>query len=288
MTHKIKYDRQIPFVGKNGQSKIQNIKVAIIGISGTGSHVVQQLAYLGVKNFTLIDMDKVSKTNLNRLIGANEEDIGEYKVDIGKRLINFIARDALVNILQNTFINKVGFKVLKNTDVIFGCVDKDGARHILNEFCKAYKKSYIDIATEIDPISKEYGGRIVICDSEAGCLHCRDVLTTEEIRRDFSSPEERTIDDRIYGVDKKYLGSSGPAVVSLNGVLASIAITEFILYITSPNRTVKKCIKYSSSIGTTFPNLSDIDCYYCKKIYGIGDKVDIDKYIRNGIDKILT
>ena len=46
------------------------MKVAVVGVGGLGSHVIQQLSYLGVKDFTIIEFDIVSKNNTNRLIGA--------------------------------------------------------------------------------------------------------------------------------------------------------------------------------------------------------------------------
>lgn len=288
MAEKLKYNRQIIFFGPKGQAKLEKVRVAVVGIGGTGSHVLQQLAYLGVRDFILIDSDKVSETNLNRLVGANDQDKGKLKVDIGKRLIKFINAEIKVTSIPDTFVSKIGFAALKQADFIFGCLDKDGARLVLTEFCKAYKKPYLDIATEINVDDSEFGGRVIFSDSEKGCLICRGELSQEEIHRDLSFPEDRSIDDKIYGMSKGSLKVSGPAVISLNGILASIGVTEFIAYATGI-RPIKRYLKYSDKMGfiTGSKDRPMKDCYYCNSICGAGDKIDIERYIRQGINKIL-
>ncbi len=288
MNEEEKYNRQILWFGKDGQTKLSGLKIAIVGVGGTGSHVLQQLVYLGIKSFILIDSDKVSETNLNRLIGANDKDIGKLKVDIAKRFAEFINPDVKAVSIPETFLSEIGIASLKEVDFIFGCVDKDGARLLLTEFCKAYNKPYLDIATEIN--GDDWGGRIVFTDAEKGCLICRKKLSQEEIHRDLSSPEDRSVDDKIYGVEKNHLGNTGPSVVSLNGVLSSLAVSEFLIYITGI-RLPKRNLEYRGKMGivTNADRADEIekDCYYCESVVNIGDKVDMEKYIRQGINKFL-
>lgn len=286
MTEEARYNRQILWFGADGQSMIENVKVTIVGIGGTGLHVVQQLAYLGIQDFTLIDSDKVSETNLNRLVSVNNEDVEKFKVDIGKRLIDFINKKAKITTVPDTFISELGLVALKETDFIFGCVDKDGARLLLTEFCKAYNKPYLDIATEIDEYG--WGGRIVFTDIQKGCLVCRGQLSQEEIHRDLSSPEDRSIDDKIYGVPKDKMKPTGPAVISLNGILSSLAVTEFLVHVINL-RSIKRHLEYRGKMGIVVIPKEDLqeDCYYCKSVLGIKDGVDMHKYLRQGINKIL-
>ena len=67
-----RFSRNIALFGVDGQHKISKTKVAIVGLGGIGSHVAQQLAYLGILDYTLIDDDTVSRSSLNRVIGALE------------------------------------------------------------------------------------------------------------------------------------------------------------------------------------------------------------------------
>lgn len=65
-----------------------------------------------------------------------------------------------------------------------------------------------------------------------GCLSCLDALDQEELRLAAMTSEQRKDYARIYGIDLAALGKTGPSVVSLNGVVASLAVTEFMVMIT--------------------------------------------------------
>ena len=69
-----RYNRNILFFGKAGQERLTSASVAVIGIGGLGSHVVQQLALLGIGKFILIDPEEIDKTNRNRYIGVRDDD----------------------------------------------------------------------------------------------------------------------------------------------------------------------------------------------------------------------
>ena len=71
-------------IGKAGVEKLNNAKVAIFGLGGVGSFVLEGLVRAGIGNFVLIDDDKICLTNLNRQIIATRKTIGKYKVDIAK------------------------------------------------------------------------------------------------------------------------------------------------------------------------------------------------------------
>src|SRR3990172_1864785 len=87
-----RYHRQELLFGREGQAKLEACKVGIVGLGGLGSHVAQQLAYLGVLSYVLADKDRVSESNLNRLVGACDEDanICRLKVDVADELIRTV------------------------------------------------------------------------------------------------------------------------------------------------------------------------------------------------------
>jgi hypothetical protein len=65
-----RYDRLVHGFGREAYTRLRDTHVGVIGCGGGASHVIQQLAYLGVGKLTLVDADLVEVTNLNRLIGA--------------------------------------------------------------------------------------------------------------------------------------------------------------------------------------------------------------------------
>ena len=81
------FSRTELLIGKEGIEKLQNAKVAIFGIGGVGSFVVEGLARAGIGNFILIDDDKICLTNLNRQRIASRKTIGKYKVEVAKERI---------------------------------------------------------------------------------------------------------------------------------------------------------------------------------------------------------
>ena len=81
-------DRQELAFGTEGQAKLRITKVGVIGLGGLGSQVVQQLAHLGVRQYVLVDADKMQDVNLNRIVGTTPEDIGTFKVRIAEREIS--------------------------------------------------------------------------------------------------------------------------------------------------------------------------------------------------------
>lgn len=72
------------------QSKLKNIKVALIGMGGIGSNVAMNLVGAGIGNFILIDDDKIELSNLTRQFLYNEEDVGNYKVNVAEKKLKNI------------------------------------------------------------------------------------------------------------------------------------------------------------------------------------------------------
>lgn len=262
-----RFDRQIGFFGADGQARLERARVTIVGTGGTGSHVVQQLGYLGLRDFTLVEHDTVENTNLNRLVGGHPADAerASRKVDVAERLILAINPEAVVRKVPEGLFSEAGFAAVREADVTFGCVDKELPRLVLNELCQAYEVPYFDIATEIDPDNpRDFGGRVVFSAGGEGCIVCLGALDQEELRREQQSDAQRVEEQSIYGMRRRDLKGSGPSVVSLNGVLASAAVTEFVVYWTGL-RAARRFLVYKGAFGvlsvvTDSPRAS---CPYC-------------------------
>ena len=90
------FSRTELLIGKQGIEKLQKAKVAVFGIGGVGSYVVEGLARSGVGHLILVDYDTYDITNINRQLGALHSTIGKYKVDVMKERILDINPDAIV------------------------------------------------------------------------------------------------------------------------------------------------------------------------------------------------
>ena len=98
------FSRTELLIGKEGIEKLQNAKVAVFGIGGVGSFVVEGLVRAGVSNFILVDDDKICLTNLNRQIIATRKTIGKPKVEVAKERILEINPNANVELYQEFFM----------------------------------------------------------------------------------------------------------------------------------------------------------------------------------------
>lgn len=93
-------------IGKDGIEKLQNAKVAVYGVGGVGSYVVEGLARAGIGHLVLIDNDYVDITNINRQIHATHNTIGKSKVEVEKERILEINPNAIVDIYQVDALEK--------------------------------------------------------------------------------------------------------------------------------------------------------------------------------------
>ncbi len=118
------FSRTAMIIGEEGIKKLNNSKVAIFGIGGVGSFVVEGLVRAGVQKFILVDKDVVDITNINRQIHATTKTIGKDKVEIMKQRVLDINPDAKVETYKEFFMPDCKTKILDKTiDYIVDAVD---------------------------------------------------------------------------------------------------------------------------------------------------------------------
>jgi len=234
-----------------------------------------------VKRFVLIDTDRVSRSNLNRLVGASEKDLGEYKVEVSKSLIESVQPDADVTPIRKSLLTREGFDGVRKSGFIFGCVDEDGVRLVLLTLSCVLRKPYLDLASDV-PDETTFGGRIVFTGLGKGCLMCRNELDQDEIQRYFATPEQREAEKRIYGIRRSALGRTGPSVVFLNGLIASAAVTEFSAHVAGGTRQAFPFLVYRGEMAVlTRPADQPMpDCYYCGGVWSGREKVDLNGFLK--------
>lgn len=261
-----RYDRQERIFGATGQTQLASTTVAVIGAGGVGSHVLQQLAYLGVLAIDLIDADRIEQSNLNRVVGAAIDDVGKYKVDVARRLLQIVNPHATIRAWPINFDQAVEQRVLAIPHFIIGCVDDDAARLSILQYASNNAISYLDIATGIADSGQVLGGRIFLSAGK-GCLLCAGHLDQSEIRASSSTQAERDFQRTVYGITTDALEDSGPSVISLNGMIASLAVTEFLLAVTKHMQSARYVQFTRRSMHWTIDTTVSIDqpdCYYCQ------------------------
>lgn len=235
------FNRQIKLWGMEGQKRLNNLKVAIIGLGGLGALFCEQLARMGVRQFTLIDGDRVELTNLNRLSGFFLDHVGSKKADICALNIKRIAGiNASVRVIHR-FLSRRNLPLLQDQDLLIGAVDRDGARLLANEAAIRFLIPYVDIGTGIKAdreIVTQMGGQIrFVNPGTAPCLQCYTKgIDPFEAALDLMSKEDIQL-RRELGYIEGTLLSPEPSVIPLNGVLASLASQEISKLVTGFHRT---------------------------------------------------
>ena len=222
--------------GKGTVNTLSNLKVAVVGCSGTGSIVIEQLVRLGVGELLLFDPDIMEKKNLNRILNSRMEDASskQKKTDVLKKAIDQMGLGTKVSSFPHDIYSNVDYiKELASTDLIFGCVDTIDARHLLNQISTFFVIPYFDMGVKL--ISDGKGGishivgTIHYLQPGGSSLLTRNVYTAEELR---SSLNKKT-DSEYYEEQKKlkYISDvevESPAVISINMQASSMAINEFL------------------------------------------------------------
>ena len=133
----IRYNRHIMIekIGEQGQQKICNSKVLIIGMGGLGCPAAQYLVASGVGQLTLIDHDDIELSNLQRQILYTTDDIGKAKVETAKAKLTPINPDCEISTLNESIFDVDLSLLLDDIDLVLDCTDNPKTRKYVNEAC---------------------------------------------------------------------------------------------------------------------------------------------------------
>ena len=133
----IRYYRHILLdeIGEQGQQRINDAKVVIIGVGGLGCPASQYLAASGVGHIALIDPDKIELSNLQRQILYCQEDIGEHKVLVAATRLAQINPTIRITPVVADITQSNLTDTLHAADVVLDCTDNHTARLTINRLC---------------------------------------------------------------------------------------------------------------------------------------------------------
>lgn len=215
--------------------RLRQLKVGVVGCSGTGSPVIEQLARNCVGSLVLVDPDHVEDKNLNRIANTTRADAeqGRLKVDVAARAIAAMGLGTSARTLASTLFDPAVVRELASCDVLFGCMDTVDGRHLLNKLAAFYLIPYFDLGVKIE--ADGMGGVNQVCGSVhylqpgGSSLLSRHVYSLEQVRaagmmRTDPQQYQRLLDEGyLRGVQE-----DRPAVVQLNTLIASLAVNELL------------------------------------------------------------
>jgi len=270
------YVRQIHAFTEKGQRCLERITVGIVGLGGVGSQVFQQLIHLGVKKFILIDSDKIEESNRSKIVGSRPEDVQKksYKVHVISNFGKQINPEIKVKEIIGTIYHKSIAYQLRDADVIFCCTDTMVSRMVLSRMAFQYLIPIIDMGIDIqlDENGRIYriGGRVMVISPDGPCLECMDILNQDMLAKETASPDETLHNPYIQGGEVHAL-----SVITFNGVIASLASTEFINLITGfldrPSEKTYQVYDGKKGLVRTVQMIPVKECYICTEVKGLGD-----------------
>ncbi len=164
-----RYSRQIMLegIGYNGQLKLRDARICVVGVGGLGNPIVSQLTAMGIGHLRIVDRDVVEISNLHRQTLYNDSDIGQVKVETAAKKLKVMNPSVDVEPMPVSVTERTALKIVDDCDVIIDGLDSVNARYALNDACLQLNIPYV------------YGGAIgllgsacTIVPNETACLRC--------------------------------------------------------------------------------------------------------------------
>lgn len=221
--------------GAGTSNTLKKLSIAVVGCSGTGSPVIEQLARLGVGKLVIIDPDRVEVKNLNRILNTTMDDARErrFKVDVLAREIQQMGLGTEIVPLACDLHDPQIVKAVAECDAVFGCMDSVDGRHLLNRLAVFYSLPYFDVGVKL--VADGVGGVEQICGTvhylqpDRSSLLSRGLYSMEQV---YAAALKRTNPTAYQNLlQEKYIvgvQEDRPAVISVNMLLASMAVNEFL------------------------------------------------------------
>ena len=221
--------------GAGTYDTFSKLKIAVIGCSGTGSLVIEQLVRNGVGELLLVDPDIMEEKNLNRMPNTTIADAinNKAKVAIYKSAIEKIGFNTKVVARKQNLIDYDTILSVAGCDIVFGCMDTIEGRHILNRLATFYMVPYFDLGVKLVADGKgsvnEVCGSVHYVQPGGSSLLSRKLYTNEELRAESLS---RTDPEQYDSLRKegyiKHANEEKPAVISVNMMVAAMAVNELL------------------------------------------------------------
>jgi hypothetical protein len=271
--------------GKGTTQILAGLTVAIIGCSGTGSIVAEQLARLGVGKLILIDPDVIEEKNLNRILNSGKKDayLSEPKVRVLARAIARMGLGQEVLPLVCDLMSKEAVAAVAEADVAFGCMDGAEGRHLLNRIATFYNLPYFDVGVRLDADGEggieRIAGGVHYLQPGLSSLLSRGVYSMRRVEAEGIRRTDPEMYRRLVG--EGYLRGvqeDRPAVISINMLLASMVVNEFLARI-HPHRNLPNAnfayVGVNLSEMEFFPEPEGAVCDLLQKHVGTGDTVPL-------------
>ncbi|CAN5341202.1 ThiF family adenylyltransferase [soil metagenome] len=235
-------ERTAQLFGEGTYSVLRGLKIGIVGCSGTGSVVIEQLNRLGIGHLVTIDPDEIELKNLNRILNAFENDanVKRKKVDLCKETADKIGYNTKVDTFPvNLYDSIKAIRALIKCDILIGCMDSTEGRDLLNKISTYYLLPYLDMGIAIESDGKgginKIEGSVHYIQPGLSSLLTRNVYSMDDVRAESVYRKNPNEYERLVAAERKNghkyikdVNVNRPAVITINMQIASIAVNELL------------------------------------------------------------
>lgn len=156
-----RYARQIMLseIGVEGQSRLLQSKVLIVGVGGLGSPVALYLAAMGIGTIGIIDNDCVSESNLQRQVLYKTSEVGASKTQCASLRIKDLSPHTTIKQYNTSLKKENALNIISRYDIVVDCCDNAPTRYLIDEVCHQQKKPWVYGAISA------YEGQVSVFDS---------------------------------------------------------------------------------------------------------------------------
>ncbi|MBN8857007.1 MAG: ThiF family adenylyltransferase [Sphingobacteriales bacterium] len=281
--------RNLQAFGKGTIDQISRMKIGVVGCSGTGSPVIEQLKRYGVGHMVVVDPDYIDLHNLNRIISSTMDDAVNKvnKTEIIEREIKKVGFGTTVTSFAKNIVNREVVKELSTCDLLFGCFDGVEGRHVLNLISSYYLIPVIDLGVKLDADKTGYidgiYGSIHFITPGSSSLLSRGQYTIQELEAESFKRFNKEAYER-----NQYLAvvnEDTPAVITINMLVAAYAVNEMLARIHKYRfieNSEADAIRIHFHLGKTFLESHPVPCQFFSKNLGRGDVNNLLDYIELG------
>jgi hypothetical protein len=221
--------------GAGTVERLRRMTIAVIGCSGTGSPLIEQLVRLGVGCLVLVDHDRVEWKNLNRInmSRAADANLGRFKVEMFAEAIGNIGLGTRVVPLAIDLDTVEAVRAVAASDIVIGCMDSWYGRDLLNRLAAFYVLPYFDLGIQLRALPgggiDQIWGAVHYLQPGRSSLKSRGVYTSEHVRAELLRRDDP--DEYKRRLRQKYIlnvQEDRPAVISVNTLVAAMAVNELL------------------------------------------------------------
>ena len=164
-----KFSRQVMLeeIGYNGQLKLKNSRICVIGVGGLGNPITSRLAAMGVGTLRIVDRDVIELSNLHRQTMFSEADVGKVKVEVAAKKLSEKNPDCTIEALAISVNEYTALEVIQDCDVVIDALDSVDARYALNKACVKLNIPFVTGAAV-----GVTGQAFTILPKESACYYC--------------------------------------------------------------------------------------------------------------------